>query len=160
MRMKLTDVLAGILGLCLSLSAQTDDRVLQKLDDQFRRMMSDWECPGLAVAIVKDDAVIFAKGYGVRELGKPELVDENTLFAVGSQTKAFTAARQGIGAASFCPQSGLIGPKRPQLNSGRWRRPRLRVLFRSLWNDSPGRMTARPMDPPAWFLRTVSWSFD
>ena len=96
MRMKLTDVLAGILGLCLSLSAQTNDRVLQQLDAQFRRMMSDWECPGMAVAIVKGDSVIFAKGYGVRELGKPELVDENTLFAVGSQTKAFTAAALAI----------------------------------------------------------------
>jgi CubicO group peptidase (beta-lactamase class C family) len=50
----------------------------------------------MAVAIVKDDSVIFAKGYGVRELGRPERVDENTLFAVGSQTKAFTAAALAI----------------------------------------------------------------
>ena len=96
MRMKPTGVLTGVLGLCLSLSAQTNDGVLRELDARFRRMMSDWECPGMAVAVVKDDSVIFAKGYGVRELGRPELVDDNTLFAVGSQTKAFTAAALAI----------------------------------------------------------------
>lgn len=87
---------AGILGLCLSLSAQTDDLILQKIDRDLQKMLSDWESPGLAVAIVKDDSVIFSKGYGLRELGKPELVDEHTLFAVGSQTKSFTAAALAI----------------------------------------------------------------
>jgi CubicO group peptidase (beta-lactamase class C family) len=48
--------------------------------------------PGFAIAIVKDDAVIFAKGYGVRKLGETTPVDEHTLFAIASNTKAFTAA--------------------------------------------------------------------
>ncbi len=47
--------------------------------------------PGVAIAIVKDDRVVFAKGFGVRELDKPAPVDENTLFAIGSSSKAFTA---------------------------------------------------------------------
>ena len=94
--MKRSAVFIGILGLSLSLSAQPTGPILQRVDLQLRKMMADWECPGMAVAIVKDDTVIFAKGYGVRELGKPELVDENTLFAVGSQTKAFTAAALAI----------------------------------------------------------------
>lgn len=96
MEMKKAGILIGIFGLSLSLSAQPNGVILQKIDLQIRKMMADWECPGMAMAIVKDDAVIFAKGYGVRELGKPELVDENTLFAVGSQTKAFTAAALAI----------------------------------------------------------------
>src|SRR6185503_16090943 len=45
-----------------------------------------------SVAIVKDDKVVFAKGYGLRELGKTERVDENTLFAIASNSKAFTSA--------------------------------------------------------------------
>src|SRR5918993_478739 len=43
-----------------------------------------------------DDRVVFAKGYGVRELGKPAPVDADTLFAVGSNTKAFTAAALAV----------------------------------------------------------------
>ena len=51
---------------------------------------------GLAVAVVKDGAVAFSKGYGVRELGKPSLVNDHTLFAIGSTTKAMTAALIGM----------------------------------------------------------------
>lgn len=48
--------------------------------------------PGIAVAIVKDGKVVHAKGYGVREIGKPAKVDEHTLFGIASNSKAFTAA--------------------------------------------------------------------
>src|SRR6185295_12307785 len=51
---------------------------------------------GLAIAAVKDGQLVFAKGYGVRELGKPEQVDSATLFAIGSTTKAMTAASIGM----------------------------------------------------------------
>ena len=53
--------------------------------------MREWNVPGLAIAIVKDDSVVYARGFGVREIGKPGRVDENTLFAIASNTKAFTA---------------------------------------------------------------------
>lgn len=52
----------------------------------------DWEVPGFSIAIVKDDKLIYAKGFGVRELGKSAEIDEHTLFAIASNTKAFTAA--------------------------------------------------------------------
>ena len=42
----------------------------------------DWNVPGLAVAIVKDGQVFLASGFGVRELGKPESVDGDTVFAI------------------------------------------------------------------------------
>jgi CubicO group peptidase (beta-lactamase class C family) len=54
--------------------------------------MAEWGIPGLAIAVVKDDEVVFARGYGVRQLGRPEAVDEHTLFGVASTTKAMTAA--------------------------------------------------------------------
>ena len=69
---------------------------LDGLDAYIERTMPQWEVPGLAIAVVKDDSVIFARGYGVRELGRPEPVDENTLFAIASTTKAMTAAALGM----------------------------------------------------------------
>ena len=84
--------LAAGLSLSFSLVAQTQDENLQRIDRILEKAMIDWKSPGLAISIVKDDSIIFARGYGVRELGKPHKVDEYTLFAVGSQTKAFTAA--------------------------------------------------------------------
>ena len=64
----------------------------QDLDLQAARVLKEFEVPGLAVAIVKDGKVVLAKGYGVRKLGDPSPVDENTLFGIASNTKAFTAA--------------------------------------------------------------------
>jgi CubicO group peptidase (beta-lactamase class C family) len=50
-----------------------------------------WDAPGMAVAVVCDDKVVYLKGAGVRERGRTEAVTPDTLFAVGSCTKAFTA---------------------------------------------------------------------
>ncbi|HEX7334534.1 MAG TPA: serine hydrolase [Pyrinomonadaceae bacterium] len=63
-----------------------------EFDEYVNKALRDWGVPGVAIAIVKDDKVVLAKGFGVRELNKPEPVDENTLFAIGSSSKAFTAA--------------------------------------------------------------------
>jgi CubicO group peptidase (beta-lactamase class C family) len=62
------------------------------LDDYVARSMKTFEVPGMAVAIVKDGKVALLKGYGVRKLGEATPVDENSLFGIGSNTKAFTAA--------------------------------------------------------------------
>ncbi|RDS79128.1 serine hydrolase [Dyella monticola] len=51
-----------------------------------------FKVPGIAVAIVKDGKIVLEEGYGLREEGKPEKVDAHTLFAIASNTKAFTAA--------------------------------------------------------------------
>lgn len=51
-----------------------------------------FDVPGIAVAIVKDGKVVLERGYGDREMGKPGKVDEHTMFAIASNTKAFTAA--------------------------------------------------------------------
>src|SRR5688572_27532554 len=62
------------------------------LDAFTAKAVRDWQVPGLAVSVVKDGRVVFAKGYGVRELGKQAPADAQTLFAIGSTTKAMTAA--------------------------------------------------------------------
>ncbi len=61
-------------------------------DATVARAMATFKVPGLAVAVVRNDSVIFAKGYGVRALGAPEPVTPHSLFAVGSTSKAFTVA--------------------------------------------------------------------
>lgn len=77
-------------------SAQTLEDKLKEIDAYAQQVRKDWNVPGFAIAIVKDDKVVFAKGYGVRELGKPEPVDENSLFAIASNSKAFTTASLAI----------------------------------------------------------------
>ena len=75
----------------LSAPAQTNAPPAD-LDSYVARVLKTFEVPGISVAIVKDGKVVFAKGYGVRKLGEPATVDENTLFGIGSNTKAFTSA--------------------------------------------------------------------
>jgi CubicO group peptidase (beta-lactamase class C family) len=58
--------------------------------------MKTWGIPGLAVAVVKDDELIFAEGFGVRRLDENQPVNEHTLFGVASTTKAMTAATLAI----------------------------------------------------------------
>ena len=65
---------------------------LAPLSGVIEQARSDWNVPGLSVAIVKDGQVLLAGGFGVRETGKPDSVDADTVFAIASNTKAFTAA--------------------------------------------------------------------
>ncbi|WP_205500353.1 serine hydrolase [Rufibacter psychrotolerans] len=69
--------------------AQVD---FQKLDAYYQKAIKDWNVPGMAIAIVKNDSVVFAKGYGVRDAQKGGTVDANTLFGIASNSKAYTAA--------------------------------------------------------------------
>lgn len=62
------------------------------LDTFAAKVLADSHAPGVALAVVKDDRVILSRGYGIREVGKPEPVDEHTIFAIASCSKAFTAA--------------------------------------------------------------------
>jgi CubicO group peptidase (beta-lactamase class C family) len=76
--------------------AQTTDLRVRDIDEYAAKAGRDWNVPGFAIAIVKDDKVVMSKGYGVRKLGDPAVVDANTLFAIASNTKAFTAAALAI----------------------------------------------------------------
>ena len=86
-------VLAALAGSPARLAGQTG--ALAGLDDYVTAAMEAWGIPGLALAVVRNDSVIYAKGYGVREVGKPGAVDTRTLFNIASTSKAFTAAALG-----------------------------------------------------------------
>lgn len=64
--------------------------ITDSLDSYVNRGLANWQIPGAAVLVIKDGKVIVAKAYGVKELGTNDRVDENTLFMIGSNTKAFT----------------------------------------------------------------------
>ena len=66
------------------------------LDIYIKREMSRWQIPGVAVAIVKDGKVVVSKGYGVKSIGEKGNVDENTLFQIASNSKAFTGTSIAI----------------------------------------------------------------
>ena len=67
-----------------------------QIDSVTELTLKTFDVPGIAVAIVKDGKIIHAKGYGVRSLNTKQKVDENTLFGIASNSKAFTVAALGI----------------------------------------------------------------
>ena len=82
----------------VSVSAQTPDlqSQLREIDQYAEKVMADWHQPGMAIAVVKDDKVVFAKGYGKLNINEDRRVDENTLFAIASNSKAFLATSLAI----------------------------------------------------------------
>src|ERR1700712_2049761 len=70
--------------------------IVDSLDVYISRALTNWRIPGAAVCIVKDGKVVLMKGYGIKELGLNNKVDENTLFMIASNTKAFTATALAI----------------------------------------------------------------
>src|SRR6266571_2995624 len=81
-------IVLALLGLA---PATAQQRPLDGFDAYVAKSMADWRVPGLAIVVVKDDSVVFIKGYGVRELGKTDPVTVHTRFGNMSTTKAFTA---------------------------------------------------------------------
>jgi len=89
-------LLAFSLALLVTAPGLAQTSAPHDLDAYVARVLKEFEVPGLAIAIVKDGKVVLTKGYGVRRLGEPALVDEQTLFGIASNTKAFTAAALAI----------------------------------------------------------------
>jgi CubicO group peptidase (beta-lactamase class C family) len=86
----------AILVLSASPIATAESPDLSELDSYIEKAIEQWRVPGLAISIVKDDEVVLARGYGVRKIGEQTPVDERTLFAIGSTSKAFTVAALGM----------------------------------------------------------------
>lgn len=78
-----------------SLNAQQESNN-QKLDAMIVQGINDWKVPGLAAIVVKDGKVVFQKTYGVKNVQTKEPVNENTLFAMASTTKAIVALSLGM----------------------------------------------------------------
>jgi len=87
-------LVAGIVLLAGCAGTEKYDK-LSGFDAFVTQKMADYEVPGAVVAIVENDTVVYLKGFGVREYGKPERVDPDTRFQVASVTKYITAGAIG-----------------------------------------------------------------
>lgn len=79
-----------------ALAQQAPPEPLAGLDTYIENALREWRVPGLAIAVVKGDTIVYAQGFGVREMGKPEPVTPETRFAMASNSKAFTATAIGL----------------------------------------------------------------
>lgn len=59
------------------------------------KVLQDWKVPGIGIAVIKDDKVVLARGYGFRDVEKKLPVDSETIFAIGSSSKAFASMAVG-----------------------------------------------------------------
>lgn len=85
-------VLPGILILLACSATGTAQMTAAAIDSLAEKVRATFDVPGIAVAVIKDDKIVHAKGYGVRSLATKQKVDENSLFGIASNSKAFTAA--------------------------------------------------------------------
>lgn len=69
---------------------------LEEFERNFREGLIEEKIPGAAVAIVKDGRVVFQKGFGVKERGTSDYVDEHTVFRLGSVSKGFASILTGL----------------------------------------------------------------
>jgi beta-lactamase class C len=72
------------------------DSLVRSYDEFFAREFKENNCPGAAVAIVKNSGIKWLRGYGVKEAGTQDSVDLNTVFRIGSVSKGFAAVITGM----------------------------------------------------------------
>ena len=72
------------------------------LDAYVTHALATWHVPGISIAIVRNDSVLYTKGYGVRAFGGTAPVDDHTLFEIGSSSKAFTATASALVPIARC----------------------------------------------------------
>ncbi|WP_405208023.1 serine hydrolase [Aquimarina sp. LLG6339-5] len=97
--MKKIILILSLLFLNSSINAQKKELptfITDSLQSYIIQGMKDWQIPGLSISIIKNDKIVFMKGFGVTKVNGSETVDENTLFMIGSNTKAFTATTLSI----------------------------------------------------------------
>lgn len=85
----------ALILIATGLYAQTDKR-LKGIEKKFNAILENTKAPGFAVAIVEGDKIIYAKGFGYADYENKVAADANTLFAIGSSTKAFTSSLLGL----------------------------------------------------------------
>jgi CubicO group peptidase (beta-lactamase class C family) len=72
------------------------EKVLMEYENYVKKTVSDWRIPGMAIGIVRNGTLIYAKGFGTTEVNGTTPITPDTVFQVGSTTKAFTAALVAI----------------------------------------------------------------
>lgn len=110
--MKYFSVCLTVLVFALSIQAQTPtDKRLMGLEAEVNKILKDYKAPGVSIAVVEKNKVVYTGGFGYRDAEKKLTVTENTLFAIGSCTKAFTSAMLGALA-----EDGMLDLDKPVRN--------------------------------------------
>jgi CubicO group peptidase (beta-lactamase class C family) len=84
-------VALGCLSVAMAIAPARAQEPFPGLDAYVAKAIEAWRVPGLSVAIVRNDSVVYAKGFGVLAAGTRTPVNDQTLFEIGSSSKAFTA---------------------------------------------------------------------
>jgi len=87
-----TRIILTVFLLGLFVSGFSQPLTPHQIDSLVLRSMKTFDVPGMAVAVIKDGKIVLARGYGVRSLNTMKKVDTHTLFAIASNSKAFTTA--------------------------------------------------------------------
>jgi CubicO group peptidase (beta-lactamase class C family) len=85
-----------IVSLLITISTNAQDKRLKGIDKELNKILEVTNAAGFAVAVVEGDKIVYAKGFGYRDYENKTPVDANTLFAIGSSTKAFTSSILGL----------------------------------------------------------------
>lgn len=130
-----------------TVQAQTTDKRLAGLDTFINRILKEWSAAGVTIAVVEKNKVLLAKGYGYKDYENKVPVTENTLFAIGSCTKAFTSSL-----LSFPMKDGKLDLNKP-VNSYL---PELRFIKDEMTNNITTRdmmchRTGLPRHDLAWY---------
>jgi CubicO group peptidase (beta-lactamase class C family) len=89
-------LIIAVVFFAASMPSRSQPMNAKQMDELAGRAMKAFGVPGMALGVVKDGRLVYAKGYGVRSVDSSELVNTNTLFGIASVTKGFTAAALGI----------------------------------------------------------------
>jgi CubicO group peptidase (beta-lactamase class C family) len=84
-----------LMSILITISLNAQDKRLKNIEKELNKILEVTNTAGFAVAVVEGDQIIYAKGFGYRDYENKTPVDANTLFAIGSSTKAFTSAILG-----------------------------------------------------------------
>jgi len=82
---------AASLLIVTNLQSQNNSETIEKIRNYAQKVREDWKIPGMSLSIVKDGKLIFAEGFGFKEMGKQAKVDASTVYQIGSVSKSFTA---------------------------------------------------------------------
>lgn len=94
--MKKITIIFIALMLVSGINAQKIDNRLKGIEEEFARVLETFQAPGFAVAVVEKDKIVYSGGFGYRDFENRIPADENSLFAIGSCTKAFTTSLIGM----------------------------------------------------------------
>ena len=95
MRKRLSLILLS-LGMLQFSRAQISRQLFDTIDQYMIQMVKSWDVPGMSIGIIKDGEIVFTGNYGQKQIGEGNAPDQETLYAIASNTKAFTSALMGM----------------------------------------------------------------